>query len=71
MYHPMTFRKIAVTVFALALSIGVGFAQQKGKKKPVKRPNPAMAEVVDVEGLPGSFSWGIPFQSVTRFLFVS
>ncbi len=52
MYHPMTFRKFAVTIFALALSIGVGFAQQKGKKKPVKRPNPAMAEVVDVEGLP-------------------
>ncbi|MEC5126052.1 SGNH/GDSL hydrolase family protein [Verrucomicrobiales bacterium BCK34] len=52
MYHPITFRKFAATIFVIALGIGVGSAQQKGKKKPVKRPNPAMAEVKDVAGLP-------------------
>ena len=52
MHQPITFRKFAVTFFVLALGIGIGSAQQKGKKKPAKRINPAMAEVKDVEGLP-------------------
>ncbi len=52
MDHPITFRKFAVSLFLLTLGIGVGSAQQKGKKKPVKRINPAMAAVKDVEGLP-------------------
>lgn len=52
MYHPITFRKFAVTLFAITLGIGVVAAQEKAKKKPAKRVNPAMAKVEDVAGLP-------------------
>jgi len=52
MIHPITFRKFAASVLALTLGVGGGSADQTAKKKPVKRPNPAMAKVDDVAGLP-------------------
>ena len=52
MYHPITFRKITVTLFAFAIGIGSVVAQDKAKKKPAKKPHPAMAKVEDVDGLP-------------------
>lgn len=52
MIHPITFRKFAVSVLALTLGASGVFADQKAKKKPAKRPNPAMAKVDDVAGLP-------------------